>query len=344
MVKSLPIMHLVDAARTAELYTKRLTEREDDEVALVATMSASLVNNLVIDGLMEFGRAGDRFAVDHYGHTYGYSPTLTWRGFGPSHEHDPEQFQAQFAGEYIVLNQPHRPIRPFDALFGRSHIKAFRLGEQILSLGGVNCSPYGFDESVDVMVDFVSAEFTEFLDRFVEARGDLRSEGDGESITIDDEHMILVDYGRRRRSPILKSVHNDLEQEDIAEVIHSSNYVPYGKMDRTLTAHKNAGALVTVLANHPRKFLVPEHSNLTVAGHAILASANRSGWIDNMPDRFNHLKVIIIRYQDGRAVMYVGSHNYNTLSVAAGTAEVTLRTTNVDLIEEMREYIDTTLR
>ena len=149
-----------------------------------------------------------------------------------------------------------------------------------------------------------------------------------------------MDYGNGT-SPILDREDEDLEDENIGRIIYSSNYIPFGKMDNTLAWHRdNNGASLQVYANDPEVYWSEHHSSLLIPAFKWMKRRNKSHWEDSDPERFNHLKVIIIEYTDGRPpIMYIGSHNYIRLSSLAGTAEVTMRTTNPELIEAVREYM-----
>lgn len=336
-------MQFVTSEQIPGLFEAKMAHRRPEEHAAVASMNLALDDNLVTESLVRYGTSHDVLAVDNYGHKYGYTPRLSIVGFVPSHYHDPNQFIERFAGEYVVLNEPRFSLPPFDAMIGRSHIKFYRVGDWVLSLGGVNCSPYSYYNNTDGMVSFDSPDFRSFTERFVEARGDMRARGVGEEIVLDTESKVFVDYGKRRQSLILDGVYQDVERPDVDSIVHSSNYIPFGRMDQALVEHGESGAKVEVYANHPHKFLSNHHSNLSVFAHYMAMYRNKSGWVDNDPERFNHLKAIIITYKNGERIMWIGSHNFNTASVAAGTAEVALRTVNQELIDEVAQYIEENL-
>ena len=336
---------LVSASSVPETFNEMISKRQSDESIGLISMSMDFSNNPIIDNLLNVGLPGDYVAVDNYGHRYAHTPKLTIHGFVASHIHNPNEFSDVFAGNYFILNTQRIRIPPLDALYRRSHIKAYAVGERILSLGGVNCTPYGFYSSIDGLVQFGSEQFRSFMDNFVKHKGNIRSNSPGLKIVLDDSNVIIIDSGVRGVSPILDSVYHDLEdKEQVTSVSLSSNYIPFGKMNETLTRLQRRGADIEVFANSPSKFWSPYHSYFSIGAHVCAKLFSTVEWRDPSSSKFNHFKAIIITYRSGNKVAYVGSHNFNTASVRAGTSEVTLRTVDDNFIEQLESFFNSNLR
>lgn len=287
-------------------------------------MSVGYSNNSVTDALVEHGRPGDVFAMDYFGHRHGESGSLRADG-------NAQTFRDGFAGDYRVLNSPDRLKWLTGSVFNRSHIKAYAVGNRVLSLGGVNCGDYFFHGNLDLMADFESAVFVDFLRKFIENNGNLRAEGPGRRIALDDgTDEIIIDYGRKRQSLILTSLLTDLGGS-FERATLSSCYAPYGRVDRILGRALKRGQQVRFFANSADKFRLPKHSRAEKYTQRLWARAVETPWRDLNPERFNHMKAAVIDYANGRRITYVGSHNFHEVPVACGTAEVALRSTDPEL-------------
>jgi len=324
------------AEEVPAIFTDRLNSRSQDEVAQVVTMTAEFCNNQVIDALLEHGRPDDAFAIDHLGDLHGSRARL----FRGNHEGQ-ETFQEGFPGSYAILN-PSSVGRLGATLLERSHIKAYRVGSRILSAGGVNCVPVSFHNFVDLMLDFESEEYADFLDRFIAHKGNLRDEGIGESIRLNATSELLVDYGRKGRSSILDNLLTDLDR-DPEETIVTSSYAPYGQLDEQLYRLLRRGKQVEFYANSPSKFHGPHHSSTERWLQQYSAWRAKTPWADRLTDRFTHLKAALLRHQNGTQIAYVGSATFHELPILAGTAEVCLRTTDDKLVGQLEAYINCNL-
>lgn len=328
------------AEEVPDLFVERLRTRENGQDALITTMSVEFSDNPVTQAMVEYGRPDDTFATAYYGHIHGVSITPHFiKKDGPEqHDEARNQFQENFPGSYVVMDAPMTGRRLGDTILDRSHIKAFALGKKVLSLGGVGCAPCSFFEFADLMLDFESDEYVDFLDKFVANRGDLRGKGTGERLWLDEQNEALINYGRRGESIILDSLLADLET-DIESATISSTYAPYGRLDQVLYRHIKRGSKVDFYANHPSKFQQPLHPTAERFLQRYCALRAKTPWMDNLTEKFNHIHAAVIGYPDGSKVGYVGSDNYNGLSVRAGLSEVCLRTTSPELIEQLESYM-----
>lgn len=290
---------------------------------------------------MEYGRPKDIFALDYFGHRHGMIPTGVMK---KSHKAARREFQENFPGSYVVMGPPPSVNLTNSTILNRCHIKAYAVGNKVLSLGGVNCVPasYGF---IDVMLDFESDIFVRRLHEIAEKGVHIRKVGAGERFSLDPLNEILIDYGRRNnclglgnKSIIMDSLLDDLRRS-IKTATLSSTSVPSGRLDSMLAKHMKKGADITFYANHPSKFRLPLSSvyeRWLAQAHALKA---KTAWIDKRPDKFNHLKTAVITYKSGQKVAYVGSHNFHDLHVWAGNAEVCLRTTDLRVIGQLEGFI-----
>src|ERR1700722_9097058 len=153
------------------LFIARLGARATVEAASVTTYAIERAHNPLLEQFIAEAKAFDTLAVDNYGYLHGACLGMPGR--------EQKQLQQDFPGNFVVLNQPEGNGLISGSFLKRSHIKAYSVGNRILSAGGVNCTPYSFDHTIDLMADFESAEYADWLAEFSAQEGDLRSAGQG---------------------------------------------------------------------------------------------------------------------------------------------------------------------
>lgn len=306
-------------------------------------MSADFHNNPITESLVKYGSPHDIFMLDYFGHWHDVRPAILMR---QNHRAARRQFQESFRGSYMVVGPPPKINFTNSTIINRSHLKAYIVGDRIISLGGVNCVPYSYYNFVDVMLDFESPEFADFLIKYSKNKANLRPHGPGESLQLNRHNRILVDYGHRNnfygggnRSIIMNNLLHDLKDNSVRKVIMSSTSIPSGGLDSRLAGHAQRGIPITFYTNRPSKFAVPYSGKVEAFLQKFYAMKAKTPWTDNLKTRFNHLKAAIIFYSSGQQVAYIGSHNFNQLHVWAGNAEVSLRTTDGKLIAELNSFI-----
>lgn len=355
-------MRLITAEQVPEAFGAMLAIREQGEHARVLSMTADFKHNPFMDLLIEFGSEEDVLAVSQFGHTHGanasfnFSQIVLTAGLvplgangGPRYVHQflRSRFLSDFKGKYVTTNTSNKYVPYIGSLMGQSHIKAFTVGDRILSLGGVNATAAS-PLFTDVMVEFQSPKFASFVDEFIERKGDFNSESrPGRLIEHDDRNLIIIDHGHEGQSPILKSHLIDFSRTP-TRIVESSNYAPSGAYRDALVSCAQKGASVITLPNHWTVFFDHHnHSRLSAVANGIAAmGARRRGLNVDNPRRqwFNHLKSCEIEYAGGERVAYIRSSNLARLAMGVGTCEVALRTTDEQLINELVEYRDQRLR
>lgn len=336
---------LVPAAQVPKIFSERIRNRLPDEAIFVTSMSAQFDDNPIIENLAKYSTPKDTFVLDYFGHWHGFVPNQV---MSKTHKNARSIFNKKFNGSYVVAGPPPRINLTNSTILNRNHVKAYAVGNKILSLGGVNCVPASY-KFIDLMLDFKSDKFLAYLHKLSDNNGDLRQEGYGEGFWLDDYSEVLVDYGNRKnlygyknKSVILDSLLNDLEK-DILSATLSSTYIPYGKLDNILNRHVQKQRRIAFYTNKPDKFVAPHHSSFERWLQKFYSIRAQTPWIDNRPDKFNHLKAAIINYPSGDKVAYIGSHNFHELPVWAGTAEISLRTTNRKLIRQLEKFMKVNL-
>lgn len=338
---------LVPACQVPLLFTERIKSRSGHEKVFVTSMSADFENNPITENLAAYSNTQDVFMLDYFGHWHGVRPALFMR---KQHRQARTQFQEEFKGTYSVIGPPPKINFTNSTIINRSHVKAYVVGNRVISLGGVNCVPYSYNDFVDLMLDFESDKFVSFLTKYYRSKGNLRQHGLGETLGIDRQNRIIIDYGRRNnfygggnRSLIMTSLLADLRRRDVSSVVMSSTCIPYGELDHILAGKVQRNIPVTFYANRPSKFSAPYSGKAELMLQRFYALKAKTPWTDNLKTRFNHLKAAIISYYSGEKIAYIGSHNFNQLHIWAGNTEASLRTADRRLITQLEDFISQNL-
>jgi len=351
---------LRSAKEVPGIFVERLQTRTPQERALATTMSIEFDNNPITDGLIEYGLPEDVFAPDYFGHDAGPSARLRKHN---GHKQTQGEFEANFPGHYVVLGEPEsaddagRFNRWYHGRVSqRSHIKALTVGSKVLSLGGVNFTNFNYENCVDAMLDFESEEFVDFLDFFIRRNGDLRDFNPKRGFNLTDQSEVLVDVGRTDGLPpagnslIRRRVFSDIFEEDIRSLVVSSTYAHCAYIEGALRNVAAAGNEAVLYTNSLRKFRGP-HASLTESKfqreglistriNDLINRQSRFSIIDCLPDdKFNHLKAIVVEKKDRNRVAYIGSSNFQPVPSMMGTAEITLRTTDNEVIDQIEGFI-----
>lgn len=329
---------IVPAQAVPEVFAERLEARQPGETASIATMSVSFDHNPAVESLVNNGLPGDVFMSDSVWHVHGSTFGLLGRSGmedRAKHRTEREKFEELFPGSYLTTEPNNRGAR---ALFDRSHIKAYRVGNWALSFGGVNCVGSSY-EFIDLMLAFESDGFASFMDKFIENRGNLRDSAEaGERFFLDDQSEALIDYGKRGESIIMDSLLTDLD-EGTSSVRTSSSYIPQGRLDKKLSQHEADGSEIIFYTNDLNKWNQPTTSPFEKIFNRFNAIRARTHWIDNRSDKFTHLKSVVITRADGTKVAYLLTNTMTDLPVRAGTAEIALRTTDPELVGGIEAFM-----
>ncbi len=235
----------------------------------------------------------------------------------------------------VILNKPaHRFSLP---VAGRSHIKAAIIGNYFL-VGGCNLDDPDYIDMMLGREDASGSDKLYQLMRSVLETGSARKAlGDSDqTIVLDDATSILIDAGVPDQSLILDE---SLKLVDAAEkwLTITCQFFPNSITARHLLQAKNRDVAVNILYGHLR------HQGL-IGGTGQLISQlierchlPADMFKDGLTRSQSRLHVKLLTCDQG---IEIGSHNYVRAGVRLGTAEMTLRSSNVELAGRARIFIE----
>lgn len=223
-------------------------------------------------------------------------------------------------GEYAITNRPDRTLNnPFS---GRSHIKAAIIGDDVY-IGGCNLTD---SSNIDMMVRFKNSAVANWLydhtrNIVVSENTRLTFKGTDQEIDIDDNTRLSIDAGERGQSTIYR---NTLELIDNAKewLVITCQFFPNSETAKHLAAAYKRGVKVTVYYNHPSQHRRPHN----VLHHmVVLQEKTRHPKVmfqDQLQKDSPFLHAKLLASEQGAMI---GSHNYVSIGVKFGTAEIALR-------------------
>jgi len=216
------------------------------------------------------------------------------------------------------------------AFASRNHMKCLVIDDIIFSFGGVN-------------IDEESLSFSDYMFRLQDERLALELRSDIARIVAADKHnfayrshefhynaksKILIDGGffgdsiiYRRACEITKNA---------KEVVLVSQYCPVSKLSRLLKkTHSKLYFNTPIIANNTSNKMIIRY-NMAVSGHSSLYKGSR----------YIHAKFLIATNHDGSKVALTGSHNFTYTGVIAGTREIALETTEIQIISQLEDFLE----
>ena len=211
---------------------------------------------------------------------------------------------------------------------GRTHSKWLIVDDIVYSFGGVNLDHESFTNT-DYMIRMYDADIAGAL--FSQHLKLRRADKGGHAfrsrqIRISETSNILVDGGLVGDSVIYRRACKLARQaQDITLV---SQYCPTGKLNRILK-RKNA----TLYFNHWRH---AAWMNRILIQFGMVFTRQRTLY---QQTNYLHAKFIIFTMPDGHKVAIAGSHNFMYGSVAFGTREIALETTDPKIIKQLEGFL-----
>jgi hypothetical protein len=220
---------------------------------------------------------------------------------------------------------------------GRSHIKAAVVGDRVF-VGGCNLEhPGQFDVMTAWSSPRAAAVLSTWLERIAEdgkvraAFGDVDVES-----RLDDHTSLLLDAGVPGQSLIYEEA---LSLIDGANdwIYLTCQYFPGGETAQHLAAASARGVHVSILYSHPRA-----HGS-SASLHHLHQLAQRArkvpraffdGRLDKQVPKL-HAKVLV-----SEQAALVGSHNYIAQGVRFGTAELAIKSTDVNFGSNLRAFME----
>ncbi|MFZ1301974.1 MAG: phospholipase D-like domain-containing protein [Candidatus Microsaccharimonas sp.] len=212
---------------------------------------------------------------------------------------------------------------------GRTHSKWCVVDDTVFCFGGVNLYDGGID-NVDYMFRIEDSKLanriTEEQLRIQKAE---RKSGNYPSVAVEqDNFKILIDGGIIGQSVIYRrACELALEAE---KIIFVSQYCPTGKLARILNKKKH------------KKLYYNKAVNITGLNRIVNTV---SQFLSGLPSsyrkkRYLHAKFIIFTMPDGTKKAITGSHNFAYTGVLLGTREIALETADLNVINQLEDFID----
>jgi len=214
---------------------------------------------------------------------------------------------------------------------GRTHIKWCIVDDVIYSFGGVNLYQKGI-ASNDYMFRIEDAALADKL--IDEYQRLTRADAGGyayrsHSIKHGDD-SVLIDGGLFGDSTIYRRACR--LTAEASRVLLVTQYCPTGKLSRLLKKTDS-----TLYFNPPAN---ASALNRAVIRFGILFSRHKTLYTKK---RYLHAKFMIFYMPDGRRIALTGSHNFSNFGVLLGTREIALQTENPQTIDQLEDFVRTSI-
>lgn len=223
---------------------------------------------------------------------------------------------------------PHR-YTPLPGAVGRDHKKIVVVDETAY-IGGVN-----FTELDAKRIDFMTkitnpAIVNNLANIFTESLTD-QPQSDRE-IVCDSKNTLIIDGGELMKSLIMRNAYQLVERER-DEIVVVSPFSPTGKFAEKLNAAVERGVKVSFITSS-RESLPGFASKVSQFVHNFGTGTPKFTTI--YVDGIIHAKALIAM---GNGEAIVGSHNFDELFVKLGTEEISLRTSEEQIIDELKRSL-----
>lgn len=217
---------------------------------------------------------------------------------------------------------------PIGGLKGMDHKKIFIIDDAAY-IGGVNLGDNDFNR-IDMMLGIRDPRIVRVLEAIYERNFSADNKNEDEEHIVSEDHTILVDGGQAGNSIILDSVKRDIDDEQ-ESVVFVSQFHPTGDLQYRLNRAYERGVKVL--------FITGKNSfqNKIKNGVSYIATGFQ-------PVRFPtirssspvHAKVIIF----GESKVYLGSSNFDEFLVRLGTKDISLCSTNPEIVQRARGFVE----
>ncbi len=233
-----------------------------------------------------------------------------------------------------VINKPQRGFRnPFA---GRSHIKFALINNEVF-VGGCNLS---YPDQLDVMVRTENKKLSDYLVSFTadvikhKNVRDAMKQHDTR-FKIDNNTELLIDAGIKKQSIIYDQAFQ-LISEAKKKIYMTCQYFPNARTPAELAKASIRGVDVHLAYNHP-----DQHNSTMRVGQKRTIAYGKKRLPEvvfknqlNMNREYLHAKILLSEKE-----VIVGSHNFVSLGVSLGTAEIALRSTSKEFIDKAQLWI-----
>ena len=216
---------------------------------------------------------------------------------------------------------------------GRTHSKWLITDDVVYCFGGVNMDAESFTNN-DYMFRLIAPDFADQL--FMQHLRMLKADRSGHAskshtIRISDASTALLDGGLIGSSIIYRRA--CALAKEASHIILVSQYCPTGKLNRILRRKR-----AELYFNHWRS---ATWVNKLMIQFGMMLTKQRTRYTR---DSYLHAKFIIFTMPDGTKTAITGSHNFMFGSVAFGTREVALETTDKHIIKQLEQFLDKQVR
>lgn len=209
---------------------------------------------------------------------------------------------------------------------GRNHEKWSIVDDDVFCFGGINLYKSGFNTN-DFMFHTNNAKLAKQLEAEHQKIVADYEDFEGAHYIINDKSEFFIDSGKTGYSTIYN--HACKLAKKARAITYVSQYYPTGRLGHYLKDTKT-----TYYINRPGN--AKGLANKLMLIFDMLRCRIKNNYHKR---RYLHAKFIIFTMQDGSEVAITGSHNFSYAGVRYGTIEVAMKTSDPNIISQLRSFV-----
>lgn len=231
-------------------------------------------------------------------------------------------------GVDVMLTNKPSGFGRFNPYSGRNHMK-MTIVDNIAYIGGINFADKDFS-FLDFMLKINNKHIVSAIaSQFLKVQNNLLID---DVIKINSNNTLLIDSGMKGRSVILNEAVNAINYAE-KNIIHTNQFVPDGKLLRSLYQAKKRGVNIKVVVPEANTFNIIFWILYKINYINMYLKGNKLSLI--YYPKMLHAKLTII---DNKTVL-IGSHNLVEKGVHVGTAEILLYSRDKLLVKNLLSFV-----
>lgn len=227
-----------------------------------------------------------------------------------------------------VINTPSFPFSLFP-IKGRNHIKMYIVDKKTAWVGGVNLLDQGF-HNVDIMVKYTDSEIIVPLYEQFEKK---EKGGKDYEISCTKDTTMIIDGGIQGQSLIYRNALQMVRNTN-RTIIFMSQFLPDAFLLHEMLKKAKSGCTVTIITSPTSATAFSTYpQKISYIYFLLKLKLNPKINLIHLKEKV-HAKLLLV---DGQEAMF-GSHNMTLVGVILGTAEIMMRTKQLDLITQLTQF------